>query len=85
VGVDSNGDAEGAGESKVGNFDATSLVDEQILWLQVSVAKQKVFTVQIFEVFILAHKREHSSVPMSNIHRNSQNPNPDHWVNPDPE
>jgi hypothetical protein len=36
VGVDSNGDAEGAGESKVGNFDATSLVDEQILWLQVS-------------------------------------------------
>ncbi len=36
MGVDSNGDAEGAGESKVGNFDATSLVDEQILWLQVS-------------------------------------------------
>jgi hypothetical protein len=47
VGVDSNGNAEGAGESKVGNFDATRLVDEQILWLQVSVAKQKIFTDQM--------------------------------------
>ncbi len=47
VGVDSNGDAEGAGESEVGNFDATRLVDEQILWLQVSVAKQKIFSVQM--------------------------------------
>jgi hypothetical protein len=48
VGVDSNGDAEGAGESEVGNFDATRLVDEQILWLQIPVAKQKDFAVQIF-------------------------------------
>ncbi len=48
MGVDSNGDAEGAGESEVGNFDATRLVDEQILWLQIPVAKQKDFAVQIF-------------------------------------
>ena len=36
VGVHSNWDAKGAGQPKVGNLDAASLVNQQVLRLQVS-------------------------------------------------
>ena len=46
MGVDADGDTEGSRQSEVGDFDGAGLVDEEVLWLQISVKDTSLVTEQ---------------------------------------